>query len=567
MTESADAVPENGDEAGPPAPAQADRPATANETKAALARRGLARHQGELLLGLFVLTFAVPAIGLIGGPGSTYEEGYLLTQPWQSMIGMVPHRDFFSLYGPSASTVPALIYRVVGVGLTQERVLGIVLLAVLVGALMAISARALPGDRWAKPITLLAFCIPVFAAEAVASTAWWWGLACVAAGAAIGLKTRARTDGQVAYGAAAAGFLLTFALGFRPDLAVASGLVLIATVPPWIRRMRVGALAGIGAGAIPLLIHAGLLGLPKLFHDLFWVPVVQLRPTRHLPMPPSWSHAAGSLQRFLELEKFSWPLPHLGAAGQIAAYFWIEVAIVLVGGIFLWIRRRHVNRAAVVFWCLGAGVMGQLLQRPDFGHLVLVGAVVLPLGAVLVRIASPKSWLAPVAIAVVVLGLLPQLTASRYAEAFVWGANDRAAPVSRDGRRVMAASPAEATALQGAVDALGRELSPGQTLIVGTADLSRTVRNDAGLYYLFPELRPGTYYTEMNPGITDTADSGLADEVTKADWLVLSSVWDAWSEPNESDQHGDPRPNEIVRKQFCEVPTPEESVKLYRRCK
>ncbi len=51
--------------------------------------------------------------------------------------------------------------------------------------------------------------------------------------------------------------------------------------------------------------------------------------------------------------------------------------------------------------------------------------------------------------------------------------------------------------------------------MVGPVDLSRTNYSDAFFYHLFPDLEVGTRYIEMDPGIADAEDSGLADEVAR----------------------------------------------------
>jgi hypothetical protein len=73
------------------------------------------------------------------------------------------------------------------------------------------------------------------------------------------------------------------------------------------------------------------------------------------------------------------------------------------------------------------------------------------------------------------------------------------------------------------------------------------------IYGMFPELEPATYFIEMDPGVANDDDSGLADEVRAADYLILSSVWDEWDEPNDSRIAGSNEPNEVVAEQFCEV--------------
>jgi len=84
-------------------------------------------------------------------------------------------------------------------------------------------------------------------------------------------------------------------------------------------------------------------------------------------------------------------------------------------------------------------------------------------------------------------------------------------------------------------------------------DLRRTPYSEAFFYYLFPELTPATRYIEMDPGIANAKDSGLAGEVRSADWLILSNVWSGWDEPNDSRIDGPDQPNQVVKRDFCLV--------------
>ena len=106
---------------------------------------------------------------------------------------------------------------------------------------------------------------------------------------------------------------------------------------------------------------------------------------------------------------------------------------------------------------------------------------------------------------------------------------------------------------------------PGQRLLVGPADLSRTPYSDAYWYYIFGDLTPATRYIEMDPGIADAADSGLADDVGTADWIILSHVWDAWDEANSSVEPGSDRPNEVLRQNFCRYRSYGDSFELWQR--
>ena len=125
---------------------------------------------------------------------------------------------------------------------------------------------------------------------------------------------------------------------------------------------------------------------------------------------------------------------------------------------------------------------------------------------------------------------------------------------------------ARAADAQRVVDRLAAEAEPGETLIAGPVDLSRTNYNDSFFYYLFPELQPGTRYIEMDPGIANTEGSGLADELRSNDWLIVSRSSDLWNEPNDSVIPGSQEPNEVVADQYCLVEDAG-SFQLLRRCR
>ncbi|HEX7134812.1 MAG TPA: hypothetical protein VF228_19720, partial [Iamia sp.] len=127
-------------------------------------------------------------------------------------------------------------------------------------------------------------------------------------------------------------------------------------------------------------------------------------------------------------------------------------------------------------------------------------------------------------------------------------------------------APDIADSAQSVTDALAARIQPGDRLFVGTADLRKTPYSDAYFYFLFPQATPATYYIEMDPGIANADDSGLADEVESADWLILSHVWDPWSEPNDSRDFGSDAPNQVVADQFCALNDESDFYVLYERC-
>ncbi|MEO5723002.1 MAG: hypothetical protein ABIQ39_03740, partial [Ilumatobacteraceae bacterium] len=139
--------------------------------------------------------------------------------------------------------------------------------------------------------------------------------------------------------------------------------------------------------------------------------------------------------------------------------------------------------------------------------------------------------------------------------------------VSRGERDFYFGNQALQTASQAAIDQLATSSRPGQRLLVGPADLSRTIYSDVVFYYLFPELVPATYYIEMDPGLADKPGSRLATDVASADWLVLTNFWTGWYEPNASSHFGSDAANQVVANQFCLVGNYLDALVLvYRKC-
>jgi hypothetical protein len=146
------------------------------------------------------------------------------------------------------------------------------------------------------------------------------------------------------------------------------------------------------------------------------------------------------------------------------------------------------------------------------------------------------------------------------------GRNRFGYPITNEGRTFYFGDSEGADSAQRVVDRLQEEAQPGETLIVGPVDLSRANYSDAFFYYLFPDLVPGTRYIEMDPGLADAEDSGLAEELLDNDWLILSDAWSGWEEPNDSAGQGSDRPNEVVEDHYCPVEDAG-TFRLLRRCR
>ncbi|MEZ5137775.1 MAG: hypothetical protein R2711_03055 [Acidimicrobiales bacterium] len=304
---------------------------------------------------------------------------------------------------------------------------------------------------------------------------------------------------------------------------------------------------------------------------MFLEPVFDLRGGRSLPRPPSWDTFDGALQKVALLRPQPWPLPALHSPAQAFVWFFLlPLATLFVVAVGVWRVRAEPAawrpRVLLTVGLLGLGLMPQALQRADTTHLAWVSCVTLAfLPAAIAEALSHvgpigrRRQLAPtlavVAVALLPLVVIPHFTARTYVDLVRQSANGEVFgyPVTYRGRTFYLGAKDIAPAAQRMLEEVGPQMQPGERLFVGTADLRKTPYSDAYLYYLLPDQVPGTRYIEMDPGMANAPGSGLADEVAGSDWLILSHVWDAWDEPNDSRVLGPDEPNEVVRREFCLV--------------
>lgn len=538
------------------------------------------------------LAFAATLPALFRYQGSPMEEGFMLAFPEQILDGRVPHRDFLHLYGPGSLYALAGWYKVFGVSITAERVFGAGQLAGIVIALMAL---ARPWGRWASgTVGLMAVWVTT---TAVGLTALAWNGAVALAAASLWVLLRARrwlTDDtiddvdrpvdRVDRLLAAAGLLAGLALVFRPDVVVAVALstVIAGWGLSWARQRRW--LLGFVAGCTPYLVLLATAGPQDSFRGMFLEPVFELRDGRSLPRPPRWDGFDGALAKVAALRPgMEWPIPGLNGPQQAFVWFFLLPATALLIAV-LGVRRIRSEQSwegsvMLAVGGLSLGLLPQALQRPDTTHLAWVSAVpiaFLPVALIeafgqvpIATVARRATAFGITAALAVPLLVIPQNTARTYVDLVhqsVPGVEIFGYPVSRNGRTFYLGAPDIAPVVQRMLDEIGPQTTPGQRLFVGTADLRKTPYSDAYLYYLFPELVPATRYIEMDPGVANAPDSGLAEEVGSADWLLLSHIWDPWDEPNASKDFGPDAPNEVVRQSFCPVGDYGPYFEVYRRC-
>ena len=426
----------------------------------------------------------------------------------------------------------------------------------------------------------------------LSALAWEGGVALALWSVVLGVRAM-HTDGRACTVAAGVSGLLTgFALGYRPDLALALGLAHVWLLLRAARmsedgdalsQRRLTWLAGLGIGLLPVVIHLAIAGVGPVWRGMFLEPVFDLRPGRALPRPPGWSQIDGALQAVAEgpADAPWWRVPSLSASQQLFTWFWVVIVAALALPAVTWWRGRRWrtphHSALMAGALLGLGMLPQALQRPDSTHLAWGSCVSIPLLALALadsqwlgrRLELQRDGLVTAAVLAGLLVVAPFFTLRYYLlqTRVAVGHKEAGFEVRRDDRWFPFGNEPLQRSAQAMIDDLDRLSSPGERLLVGPADLSRTIYSDAIVYHLFPELVPATQYIEMDPGLADAPGSSLADDVASADWLVLTNYWTGWYEPNASSEFGSAAPNEVVARSFCLVGDYEDAlVLLYRRC-
>lgn len=528
-------------------------------------------------IGAVLALVALPLRGLYHTTGGTMEEAFMMVFPERMLKGDLPNRDFLHLYGPGSLQVLMAWYKVFGITLQAERTFGLLQhLAIL----FALFALARPWGRAAAAAVAGLAVFYVLTPIGLTAMAWNGGLA-------LGLWSivfplRARTVGRPRRSLITAGVLAGLALTYRPDLAPA--LVLVFAWFMWRNRTWRTIVPAALVGLLPMWVHLVLVGPSTAFRGMVTDPVFKLRPGRALPRPPSWGHLDGSLQAIAELVPPWWKIPALSAPKSL--FFWF-FAMLIVPLVVLWVaarrwRRDHSTRAAALLCgaLFAIGIVPQALQRPDSTHLSWVTCVSFPLLILavieVVRERRPRfttrQLVATGAGVVVALTLVvaPLFTFRYYLLHVRVGVGNVQTPfpVERNGRRFYLGDYGPYLATQGVMADLDRMSKPGESLLVGPSDLRRTWYSDAFFYYLYPELKPATYFIEMDPGIANATNSPLAKEVAAADWVILTAFWDGWREPNSSMDYGSDAPNHVLRDQFCQVGSYQDGlVRLFHRCR
>jgi hypothetical protein len=297
-------------------------------------------------------------------------------------------------------------------------------------------------------------------------------------------------------------------------------------------------------------------------------------------LPPNVHDYDGFLQRAGTLDEPPWPLP--SPPGPLQLSLWLVV--LLAGCALLLVAGRRCARDGrprlLVMAAFATGLVPQALQRADSTHLAWVSCVTLAfLPAALIELWPARRpgvrQAAALALpALLLVAVIPFFTLRGYAEASAqsFGYRHNALSMEHEGRVFRYARRDAVEAVNELVPLVDELTDPGDRLFVGPGDLRLTPYSEAFLYYLLPDLDPATRYIEMDPGVANAEDSGLADELRSADVAILSSIRDDWNEPNDSVLDGPDEPNQVLAEDFCLVASYGDGLfgrglyEVYRRC-
>jgi hypothetical protein len=457
--------------------------------------------------------------------------------------GAVPHRDFLTFYGPGNLWVVASAFELFGAEVAVERAVGLLYRVLVVLSVFALARRfgGLAAAALAAIVAAVLMAEEVIWAYSTYGAIAFGVLALAVATSAVVAPAGRRQDLALLAAGAAGGLAVLMRFDFAPAVVV-SALPLLTHVP---RRVRVWygvGFLGLASLYVPHLAVVGPAKIEQVARDL-----VASSDERSFPVPRPWEYP-----------------------GTLLAATAIATAALVLTGALLARRRRGALEARVLLAAglFSACLLPYALSRPDDLHVVPLATVPLALlpGLAVFLARTPRARPAErtgLTISVVVATVvLVQTLGDPDLRRFRVGDPPR---IENAGRTFYVDD--DSLPAQEVVTLTERLSRDGESLFVGPQDLRVTDYSPTYLYFLFPKLVPASYYMEMNPDTASRADSGLADEIRGADWLILTSEFQGedWWGPNATPTYGSAEPNAVVRRLFC-LRLESGDYRLYGRC-
>ena len=492
---------------------------------------------------LVALAVSLSLLVMFGSNGATMEEGSLLIGAELVLKGQIPNADFEHLYGPGDLWTLAGAFAMFGVSITVERLVGLAYRVLLLWGLYRIGKSVSPTVAAGSALLGWVLIIPF------GLIAYSWIAAISFAVAALAVAIDAGTNKRKWF---ISGILAGLALLYRADL-----ILVIAVGFGWYiwqsrKEHRAAAIKGLALGTSPYLIHIFTAGPRAIVEGMFIDPVIRLRPGRSLPVPPKWNDSSDFFARLDDLTTASNPGLGLGHASQLSLLFWMLVIAAVISLILAWRSKRT---PLIAFSLFSVAAVPQLLQRPSPNHIRFVGVIIFT--SLLINVASSlKKRASGVLVSAAIFSILVIVAPYHFGKAFgdVYHqlfTSEEAITLEHGGRSISV----EEDSYRQEVESLFKELDSvartGESVFIGPVDLTKTNYSETWLYHLLPDYVPASYHLEMNPGLANRDDGHLAKDIRDANWLILSSRFDGWNEPNSSVDSGSFEAGKVVQEQFC----------------
>ena len=458
---------------------------------------------------------------------SQQDEGTVLLYPVLLAKGAIVNKDFYSTYGALTYQMVQLVFHFFGSTVLSERFVAVFYQIAIIGSIAILVLR-----RKGLLLSLVSsslMCIMLIGNRDDAS-ATYGAFACVAL-ALLTLdiiRSRSNTERFVTsakFGFLGVGILLGFATSYRIDFIFPCIIVLILA-SLGARGNRLFLFSGYFLGLAPIfvnLINAGL----GVFKGQIYIPLFVWSPGRRLPL--NYSGFGFSLLMMFNCL--------------------ITIHIVRLSIInYKKLKSDWETAFVAIIGVLDTYLLFYFLQRSDIAHACYVSLFIL--GTFFAASNLNKPLISGVGMLILFSGLVGS---APYYASFARSYFQSSISVSNHGRTVYVEKLSDKNNLESLTAKVQNLEKPNWKLFIGPSDLRRTNYNDTYLYFLFPELTPGTYYLDMEPGLSNTVNSGLAKQLLNCDVAILTDEFNSWHEPNKSNIFGSDVPNEIIKKSFVFV--------------
>ena len=487
---------------------------------------------------------------------NVYDEGFMLLDATRVLDGELPHRDFYTNYGPGQIYVLAALYKLFGVSVLVERAWDTVVRAGIVVLVLVLVNQV--ASRW---IALAAAAASLIALASFGFYAYPVFPALAAALASAAFLVPAFTVPQSAARLVAAGVCVGIGMLVRYDVGIAlfgsEGAILAFNA--WSKRssamdgvraaIRLVCWFGVGFAVVVVPVAIAF-AVNRVIPDLvFQVVVFQSKfyaRMRHLPFPLPWRFA-GDLREF-------------------AVYLPLLPCIAAVMGIVAIARARRgtaeeTMRPSMLPWMMLTMVVLTLVFfakgaiRVGVIHMSMALITSLVLTAMLTRSVRGRGWIGRGMLILTLLAAFAfevsclSIDADRARRNIAWAMDAGAWEVPVSGLVPSSGScrmpPGMerlacfrvSTAAQETMRFVRERTEPGDRVFVGVTRHDIIFVNDALLYF---ELnRPSaTRWHQFDPGLQNSApiQQEIVGELraAKARAIVLVSTWDDVHEPNDS---------------------------------